>query len=376
MWKYKIVILLIACSICLNGCHHGIPIEKVNLFLLLGIDCDEEGDFLVGTISPFLQEDASKNTTENIVKAKTIYEAYAKINTSMNGVATASKEEILLIGRNVANNKKWMGELDGIFRDPRSSTNAKILIVDGPVMEAFKMKLSDKPMLPIYLKELIQSTIHSNMAVPSTVQKLLRQLNDKGVTQSVPIIKVKRKKVIVTGLAFLNQTGKFVESIPVDEVPLFQLLNRQKKRGEMKLYINHISFHNKKEEATAIKEEAKREVNFNVKNGVLYVDFNLYITASIIEKTNSKPIQSFSQEKQNVKRLEKQMKRQLDNRFGLLMQHIKRDSIDPLGIGAFLRAYKYNEWKRLEQNWPNAISNSKLKVHTDIKIQNTGIVRG
>ncbi|WP_181978770.1 Ger(x)C family spore germination protein [Bacillus thuringiensis] len=376
MRKCKAVIVIIACLMCLSGCHHGIPLEKVNLFLLIGIDCDEEGNFLVGTISPFLQENAVKNTTENIVKAKTIYEAYAKINSSMNGNATASKAEIMLIGKKVVQNKKWMGELDGIFRDPRSSTNARILIVDGPVMEAFKMKLSDKPILPLYLKELMQSTIHSNMAVPSTLQQLLRQLNDTGVTQSIPIVKIEKKKVSVTGLAFLNQVGRFMTRISVRDVPLFQLLNRNKKKGEMQIYIHHVSPYQKKEEATAIIEGAKRDINVYVENGRLYVDITLHITASIVEKTNSKPIQSFSQEKQNVQRLEKQIKQQVDVRCNMLIKHLQKYAIDPLGLGTFFRAYSYNEWKEFERKWPDALMKSSIRVHADIKIQNTGIVRG
>ncbi|EJQ98116.1 Ger(X)C family germination protein [Bacillus cereus MSX-A1] len=359
-----------------SGTQQGIPLEKIDLFLLLGIDKDENGDLIIVTSTPFLQDNAIKHATKNIVKAKSIYEAYSKINSSIHGLSIASKVEVILIGKKVVEDLKWMGELDGIFRDPRSSTNAKVIIIDGLVMDIFKMKAPGKLIMPIYIKELMQSAIHSNVSVASTVQRLLRQFNDKGQTPSIPMLQIRKNKILVSGLAFLDSNGKYITHIPTRDVGLFRLLEREKVQGEMRVSIYYISPQKQNEEATVIIEDSKRKIDIIYKKGRIHFQIYVKINVSIIEKTNSKPIQTFEEEKQRAMDFEKQIQIQLEKRVKKMIQCIQQNQIDPLGLGIYVRSYEYSRWKDVEKSWGKELSKSSIQIHMDVNVTNTGIIRG
>ncbi|KMP90867.1 hypothetical protein TU65_24905 [Bacillus wiedmannii] len=82
-----------------------------------------------------------------------------------------------------------MQELDSSYRDPYATINAKIVLVDGPAEEIFKIHKPSKPSLSSYINGVIESSIQNNQSVSSTIQQLMREQNEEGMTQTVPFIK-------------------------------------------------------------------------------------------------------------------------------------------------------------------------------------------
>ena len=106
-----------------------------------------------------------------------------------------------------------MQELDSSYRDPYATINAKVVLVDGPAEEIFKIHKPSKPSLSSYINGVIESSIQNNQSVSSTIQQLMREQNEEGMTQIIPVIKTKNE-IDTIGIALLDRQGKFLTRIP------------------------------------------------------------------------------------------------------------------------------------------------------------------
>lgn len=168
-------IWIVICCVCLIGCSHRIPLEKVSLILLIGLDRTSNGNIKVGTSIPLFHHKQQSSTVEHWAQASTIYDGFSKMDTKLTGYVTSSKAEVILIGDKLAQEENWIQALDSSYRDPYATINAKVVLVDGPAEDVFKVNRPDKPSLPSYIKGVIESSIQNNQSVSSTIQQLMRE---------------------------------------------------------------------------------------------------------------------------------------------------------------------------------------------------------
>lgn len=206
-------IWIMICCIYLIGCSERIPLEKATLILLIALDRTSNGEMMVGTSIPLFHQEEPINTVEHLVKASSVYNGFSKISTKMTGFVTSSKAEIILIGKKFAQNENWMKELDSSSRDPYGTLNAKVVLVDGSIEEIFNMKKSDNPPLPKYVNDVIESSIQNNESVSSTIQQLIREKNEQGMTQTLPIITRKKQQDRYSRNSFFRRSGKVCNKV-------------------------------------------------------------------------------------------------------------------------------------------------------------------
>ncbi|MEJ9205573.1 spore gernimation protein XA, partial [Bacillus thuringiensis] len=230
-------IWIVICCVYIIGCSQRIPLEKVSLILLIGLDRTPNGDIKVGTSIPLFHHKQQKSTIEHWTQASTVYTGFSKIDTKLTGFMTASKAEIILIGKKLAQEANWLQELDSSYRDPYATINAKVVLVDGPAEQIFTIHKPSKPSLSSYINGVIESSIQNNQSVSSTIQQLMREQNEEGMTQTVPIIKKTKNEIDTVGIAFLNRKGKYLTHIPKKDVKFFNLINKQKSSGRMILHL-------------------------------------------------------------------------------------------------------------------------------------------
>ncbi|MCQ6546645.1 spore gernimation protein XA, partial [Bacillus wiedmannii] len=281
-------IWIVICCVYLIGCSQRIPLEKVSLILLIGLDKAPNGDIKVGTSIPLFHHKQPKSTIEHWTQASTVYTGFSKIDTKLTGYMTASKAEIILIGKKLAKEENWLQELDSSYRDPYATINAKVVLVDGPTEEIFKIHKPSKPSLPSYINGVIESSIQNNQSISSTIQQLMREQNEEGMTQTVPIIKKTKNEIDTVGIAFLNRKGKFLTHISKKDVKFFNLINKPKSNGRMILHlVLPPKKSNKKTNTSIFVQNATRKVDVNFQNGKFVFNFNIYANIALIEKTNA-----------------------------------------------------------------------------------------
>ncbi|WP_434182106.1 Ger(x)C family spore germination protein [Bacillus thuringiensis] len=366
---------IVICFVYLIGCSQRIPLEKVSLILLIGLDRTPNGDIKVGTSIPLFHHKQPKSTIEHWTQASTVYTGFSKIDTKLTGYMTASKAEIILIGKKLAKEANWLQELDSSYRDPYATINAKVVLVDGPTEEIFKIHKPSKPSLPSYINSVIESSIQNNQSVSSTIQQLMREQNEEGMTQTVPIIKKTKNEIDTVGIAFLNRKGKYLTHIPKKDVKFFNLINKPKSNGRMILHLALPPKTNKKPNTSIFVQNAKRKVDVNFQNGKFVFNLDIYANVALIEKTNANLIKEHYDNKKNINNLKSAIQKEINTNLQNMLNEIQHNKIDPIGLSLYARAFQYKEWKKLKGNWSQAIAEAKINVKTHVKIKDTGTIR-
>ncbi|HDR4897806.1 TPA: spore gernimation protein XA, partial [Bacillus cereus] len=146
--------------------------------------------------------------------------------------------------------------------------------------EIFTINKPDKPSLPSYISSVIESSIQNNQSVSSTIQQLMREQNEEGMTQIVPVIKKTKNEIDTIGIALLDRQGKFSTRIPKKDVKFFNLINKSKNTGRM---ILHLALppkkSNKKTNTSIFVQNATRKIDVTFQNGKFV--FNLDINANV-----------------------------------------------------------------------------------------------
>ncbi|MDG0961231.1 Ger(x)C family spore germination C-terminal domain-containing protein, partial [Bacillus paranthracis] len=75
------------------------------------------------------------------------------------------------------------------------------------------------------------------------------------------------------------------------------------------------------------------------------------------------------------KKLTSLVTKQLNKDLNDLIHNIQKQQLDPFGFGDYARAFQYEKWKRVEDDWPSAFSKANVKVAPTIKILENGIIK-
>ncbi|MBE5105997.1 Ger(x)C family spore germination protein [Bacillus thuringiensis] len=369
-------IWIVICCVYLIGCSQRVPLEKVSLILLIGLDRTPNGDIKVGTSIPLFHHKQPKSTIEHWTQASTVLTGFSKIDTKLTGYMTASKADIILIGNKLAQEANWLQELDSSYRDPYATINAKVVLVDGPAEEIFKIHKPSKPSLPSYINSVIESSIQNNQSVSSTIQQLMREQNEEGMTQTVPIIKKTKNEIDTVGIAFLNRHGKYLTHIPKKDVKFFNLINKPRTNGRMILHlVLPPKKSNKKPNASILVQNATRKVDVNFQNGKFVFNLDINANVALIEKTNANLIKEHYDNRKNINNLKYAIQKEINTNLQNMLNEIQQNKIDPIGLSLYARAFQYKEWKKLKGNWSQALAEAKITVKTHVKIKDTGTIR-
>ncbi|WP_377865650.1 Ger(x)C family spore germination protein [Bacillus sp. R86525] len=369
-------IWILICCVYLIGCSQRIPLEKVSLILLIALDRTPNGDVKVGTSIPLFHHKQQKSTIEHWTQASTVYNGFSKIDTKLTGYMTASKAEIILIGKKLAQEANWIQELDSSYRDPYATINAKVVLVDGPVEEIFTINKPDKPSLPSYISSVIESSIQNNQSVSSTIQQLMREKNEEGMTQAVPVIKKTKNEIDTVGIALLDRQGKFLTRIPKKDVKFFNLINKPKNKGRMILHLLlPPKKSNKKPNTSILVQNVTRKIEVNFQNGKFVFNFDISANVALVEKTNANLLKEHYDNKKNINNLESAIQKEINKKLQNMLHEIQHNKIDPIGLSLYARAFQYKEWKKVKGNWLQALTEAKINVKTHVKIKDTGTIR-
>ncbi|MDA1559065.1 spore gernimation protein XA, partial [Bacillus cereus] len=196
---------------------------------------------------------------------------------------------------------------------------------DGPAEEVFKIHKPSKPSLSSYINGVIESSIQNNQSVSSTIQQLMREQNEEGMTQAVPIIKKTNNEIDTIGIALLDRQGKFLTRIPKKDVKFFNLINKSKNTGRM---ILHLALppkkSNKKTNTSIFVQNATRKIDVNFKNGKFVFNLDINANVALVEKTNANLIKEHYDNKKNINNLENAIGKEINKELQNMLDEIQQ----------------------------------------------------
>lgn len=368
--KRRYVVFLMILAVVLTGCGRSIPLEDLTITLMLGIDLDDENNLIISETSPVFNKETKKNVETYQVKARSIRGSRKNFDALATGEVTSSKIQVLLIGKRVLNHEGWFPILDTVYRNPTFSANTRIIVVDGPVSDVIFYVPEDKPQLPLHLKEVIDKNVTRSRTVIDTLQMFHRQMYEKGITPSLPVIK-KGSNIEYIGVAMLNEKGKYVETLNIQQSSILLILkNEQNQELTFSLPIKAANsedniFH--KDEISVDVNRVKSKLKTRYEQEHFHFSYDIHLTLTIIERL-------FPLDRIQGKKLEQLIENTLTSQFREVINNIQKHQIDPIGLGVHARAHYYDQFKKVEEHWGETLAESTIDLSINVDIRSMGAI--
>ncbi|CAH1213792.1 hypothetical protein PAECIP111891_04029 [Paenibacillus allorhizoplanae] len=356
------VILIAMVVVIISSCSDRLDMEDASFALLVGFDLDKENEFIVYSTSPVFSKDVEKKTRELRVKPQTNRQSREKQDSYTQGVFQGRSIQVILISKRILQQENWFQLTDVWFRDPRNALTPRIIAFDGPLSEIIYLNSKDQPMLPLLLREMIDTKDARSETVNTTLQGLHEQIREKGCTPFISEVQVKDKQIAMTGIALLDHKGNFADSLSIEESILLRILQNSTKKtvsltipipGEMKIG----PFHTDKLSLNADKIKVKIKTSYL--GGNFQFDMHITMRVGLTELMFPYDVRSHGKE------LENKITDQMQKQFESLIKKIQADKIDPIGLGFHARAHEYNHFKNVEDHWGETLA--KADIHVSVK---------
>lgn len=368
---FRTLLLLLLLLMMLTSCGYQVPLEDTTIVFVLGIDLDEDNNLIFYESSPVFSKGAKAQTDTYHTKAETIRDSRKFFDAVTGGEVSGAKIQILLLGKRVVEHEDWFPILDTMYRNSNFSINTRVVVVDGQVSDVINYEPESNAFLAMYLKSVIDKNHKRTRTEKGTLQQLHTEFYDKGVTPALANVK-KGKKVEVIGTALLSDRGKYVDSLDLSESTLYLFLKHNRKH---QISYTTITIPTEKEEGIFHKNDLSFEVK-TVKSKVKTshdkdrFKFDVKVSLSIVILESLLSVDMKSHEKEIKKTIEERLETGYEDLFKKIQTH----KVDPFGFGIYARAYQYENFKKVEDNWGEALSEADINVSVEVDIKGTGTV--
>ena len=368
MKKTLVLLLCLLLTFVTAGCNDKVNIEDITMALILGVDLNDQGEVEMYISSPVFSEEAKEKSENFKVKTVSIREARNYYDTMATGITAGGKLQTILIGHKVLEESEWTSIFDLLFRDAKTRLNAHVAIVNGSVKDIINFSPKDKPRISIFIPQLIDTANLRNVAFRTTLRSFNQQVLDKGITPFLPELTF-NKNVQITGTVLLKDNNVYKRTLPLYETQLLKILNGNI-NGQLSLTIP-VDMKQKgtktfpKNRASFFVQKVEKKVKKHFKNGKYQFNVNLEIPVEITES----PIKLTGK---NTGKLEKKIEENLQNDLNDFVNSLRKDKVDPVGFGILARSFKYDQWKKVDNNWVNAFQKADIKIKVKLIITDRG----
>ncbi|MEW9700009.1 Ger(x)C family spore germination protein [Paenibacillus sp. SI8] len=367
------VILIAWIAVFVSGCSDRLDMEDSAISLLIGYDLDEDNQIHFFTMNPAFSKFATKKTQVVEVKTITTRQGRDQLDAQTAGVFHGRKLAVVLVSKRIVQHEDWFRLMDVLFRDGKNAVSSKVVVYDGSLSEIMNLTMTDQPMLPLLLRGMIDTKSARSETVNTTMQELHRQIYEKGGTPSISEIQLYKGKAIkLSGIALLDHRGKYVTSLSAKETVLLKILqNNAKKSFSMTLSIPGESktgpFHTDK--LSFASNKIKTKIKTVYREGKFQFDMKIQMHVGLSEHLF--PYDVRNQGKELEHKIAEQVQKQLDQ----LMKKIQEHQIDPIGLGVYARAFEYEQYKKVEDHWGEALAKADIHVTVKAAIGSMGAVK-
>lgn len=373
--KIKVCVLLICCLLFLTSCWDQRLLSESKLVYSVGADLEKDGKLLVTAVIQTIAQ-SSKGTTEpvstNVIVstlADTFSDSRSKITKKISGEYATSKARVLLFSEALAKQDLYP-VLDIVYRDPRSSLGAKVIISKDKPADLLNLNVVEESLVSEEILEIVTTAETHTLVPEENVQSICPTMFDPGEDLVLPYIgKTDDKMIDVYGVALFNGR-KYTGYNLYDEEPTLLLLMRD----EMQKFAKFTLEVNPKEKnirnrfiSFQVKNNKVKKVLKVHKNNDILVDINLKLKVEAIEYPKDQLA-----DKKEIKKLNKEISKQLTKKAEKLIKNLQIANCDAFGIGRDLIAFHPKVWKALD--WDKAYPKIKIKPNINVEVIGSGII--
>ncbi|MFD2610884.1 Ger(x)C family spore germination protein [Paenibacillus gansuensis] len=348
----RFLFLLLVTCILLTGCVKQQTIEEVTMFIVSAFD-EAPNDQIDFTISAPKFQAGNPGSVSNILHSQagpTIRGIKELMNKQLNRPINPGRLSVILFGKELAE-KGLADNLDAALRDAQTSRKIYLAVVDGKAKEILQANSSSTEETGMFLYNLLHTNVRSGLVPRQNLHEFEYAFLGKGMDPFLPLLALHNGKVLISGLA-LFKDDKYVRSLDEKQMRLMKLLSGNVKHGSLEAKLDDGSY----VAVDNIGSKVHYRVRTDTKTPTVAINLNL-----IGEIVDSRGVRFPTQVQQ---RIENRFENDLTSTGMDLIQLFKKEGIDPLGLGDFVRSKTRNwnedEWKK---QYPTLNVRLNVKVH-------------
>jgi germination protein, Ger(x)C family len=363
----------LALLLLLTGCFDRLDMEDASMSLVAGIDVEENGEVYQYTSIPIFAKNSKKKSQSLKVKSTSLRQGRGKFDTFTVGSFNGRKIQVIVVSKRLIETEHaWFRFMDVYFRDGRNPITSHMIVFDGPLSQLYEYTPPNQTILPIALLGVVKSTSSRSEAVKTTLQELHTQMYEFGQTPAVTEVELKQD-LRVKGTSLLAHDGRYVTSLDSKESALLLILKKKNTRTV------GFSFEVPKELVTDPEgsrwisftaEKIKVKIRTAVKGGRFSFDIRIRMAAGLMEKQFPTDIRA-----EQKRKLEAAYSEYVKKELEKLLDKLRENKVDPIGLGIYARAYHYGDFQKVKDHWDEAFSEADVNVAVNVKITDEGSVK-
>ncbi|MFF3022422.1 Ger(x)C family spore germination protein [Gottfriedia sp. NPDC057948] len=374
--KYKIVLISLICILPLTSCWDQRLLKESRLVYSAGYDLTKDNNLQVTAVIKTNSQggsDPSQVKTTNViitVTGKTISDARIKITRKIAGDYATNKTRVLLLGDELSKQDIYP-IFDVIYRDPRSSLGAKVIITKGRAVDVLKLSKVEETLVSEEILDLITNAESHTMIPIGNVQTICTIMFDPGEDIFLPLIEKDDDKLIdISGVALFNDHKYTGYNLLGDEPTMLLLFKDQmKKYARFNVEVRPKAKDIRERYITIQVKKNKPKMEIKVsKDNKITVNLNLKLDVDTLEY----PHDELDSTKE-IDMLNKKISKQLTLKAEKIIKTVQESDCDALGIGRQLISFHPEVWKKLD--WNKDYGKITIKPKVEVKIVGTGILK-
>lgn len=373
-WLMLIVLLLIMSS--LSGCWDRRYLKDHSLILAIGYDLNEDGT-IRKTVSFPLETEANMPQSGGssggeydaiTVEGNTIGETDIDFDRHLSQKFDRSKARVLLLGKKLAENGIF-STLDAIYRDPKGALGASVAIVEETAEEGLNTQNNQKVLPSEFYYDILKTGEESGIIIRENIQSLSPKMLSGRKDMVLPLIKIQEGKnnINLDGLALFSGEKMTGELKGEHSIMLLILAKKIVKRIQLNLQVTEDEEEFNKNFVTFKIRKEKRKLKVDVNGDDVKADIHVDLRLEVIEYPHNKLYKE-----ENIKKLEKQIEKQMIVIAEETIEKIQEANNDFLGIAERVKAFHYDTWKKID--WREVYPNIPIDVTFNIEISQHGII--
>jgi len=359
-------IFLILTALLQVGCWDTAIIEEKGFILSAGIDAIEDDPemYIFTMTAPVFVELATKRVEVLSTRAHSPLEAFVFFNKVGGRLYFADLFQVLLINEDVAIRGSLLTKFDFVYRDPKVSSLAYLLVSQGTAKEILDTDFQDKNRIAIYLTNLIEEGAVGGLVDPVNLQSFRQAAMDSvhGRDPIVPMVRKLENSIHIDGAA-LFRGDTMVGKINENEYTHFLILSG---KGFPTV------FYHRGEATYGLRPQSIRNsITPRIMDGNIVFDIKVNLAVNVDQSFgNTASDLSNQKHKEN---LEAEVAEFLKGEFLKTTKKLQEFNSDPLGLGKRFRAKYYRVFSEID--WRQYYPHAEINIDVKVKFISHGIIK-
>lgn len=369
--RIKTAVVIVA-ALLFGGCSDQILHEDIGFILQMGLEEDDEGQFVYSVTYPVTSENAVEQTGFLSITGDSLMRvAREELRDRSGKILLAGKVQNVMYSEELA--RKGMKEFLEIFiRNPHNPMQANVVIVDGSPKEMMQLSLNyiDKPRSAFYVNDLMKDGLIKSIVSEYKLYSIFLLDYAKTIDAFIPILKYDSGGIEIKGSALLDG-DRMVGEISKEQTILLNLLVGSSKKGryELKQPVSDENPDGIRTGAAIVIVKAKRHIQIRVKTGQkLRTDIELKLRVRVEEYAGPHHLEN----DEKMKQFEALLANTIKSDCLELLRIIQEAGSDPLGLEEMFRSRNNEAYKQM--NWDEEYRNMQFHMDVKVKVESFGVM--